>query len=355
MSRLNPKQMELIEDIHIFPSTRYQGSKLKIVNWIWENIKDIQFYNALDVFGGTGCVAYMLKQRGKQVTYNDILKFNWFIGLALIENDFVKLTPEDVDFLTTKHKEIKYPTFIYDTFKDIYFTDEENQWIDIVVTNIGKLEDIYKRSLAYYALFQSCIIKRPFNLFHRKNLYLRLSEVERNFGNKTTWDTSFEMHFRKFVDEANQAIFYNGMQNKALNLNAFDIEEDFDLVYIDPPYISKKGVGVDYFGFYHFLEGLVRYSRWKSLINYRTKHKRLKGDKNPWIDKNIIKSAFEKLIEKFSDSILVISYRSDGIPSIGELVNMLKKFKSNVEELKRKNYKYVLSNNNSEEILLIAK
>ena len=179
MAIVNPKQMLLIEDAPIFPSTRYQGSKLKIVNWIWENIKNIEFHTALDAFGGTGCVAYMFKQKGKQVTYNDILKFNWFIALALIENDSAKLTPADINFLVTKHKEIKYPSFVYDTFKDIYFTDEENRWMDIVVTNIGQLENLYKRALAYFALFQSCIIKRPFNLFHRKNLYLRLSDIER--------------------------------------------------------------------------------------------------------------------------------------------------------------------------------
>jgi len=355
MRKVDLKQVSLIEDTSIFPSTRYQGSKLKIVDWIWENIKDIQFHTALDAFGGTGCMAYMFKQKGKQVTYNDILKFNWYIGLALIENDSIKISSEDVDFLLTIHKGIKYPTFVYDTFKDIYFTDEENQWIDVVVANIDQLENLYKKALAYYALFQSCIIKRPFNLFHRKNLYLRFSKVERNFGNKTTWDTPFDTHFRNFVAEVNQAVFSNGLQNKAINLDVFDIEGNFDLVYIDTPYISKKGVGVDYFSFYHFLEGLVRYSKWEKLIDYRTKHKRLRGEKASWIDKNQIYSAFERLIKKFADSVLVISYRSDGIPTICELINLLKKYKSDVEELTRKNYKYVLSNNDSEEVLLIGK
>jgi len=355
VGNVNSTQIVLLEDPSIFPSTRYQGSKFKIVDWIWENIKDIDFRTALDAFGGTGCVAYMFKQKGKQVTYNDFLRFNWFIGLALVENDSVKLTPKDIDFLITRRGDVKYPTFVYDTFKDIYFTDGENQWIDVVVTNISQLENLYKRALAYYALFQSCIIKRPFNLFHRKNLYLRFSEVERNFGNKTTWDTPFETHFRKFVAEANQAVLSNGLQNKALNLDVFDIEGAFDLVYIDTPYISKKGVGVDYFGFYHFLEGLVRYPEWGGMIDYRTKHRKLKGDKNPWVDKNQIFAAFERLIKKFADSTLVISYRSDGIPSIAELIKLLKKYKPDVVKLKRKNYKYVLSNNHSEEVLLIAR
>lgn len=355
MLKSNKQQMVLIAEDPVFPSTRFQGSKLKIVDWIWDAIKDLDFDTALDAFGGTGCVGYMLKEKGKKVTCNDILKFNWLIALALIENDKVKLTDKEVDLLLTKHGDTKYPTFVYNTFKNTYFTDEENQWIDMVVTNIDLLDNIYKKALAYFALFQACIIKRPFNLFHRKNLYLRFSKVKRSFGNKATWDTAFEVHFRKFVDEANQAIFSNGQQNKALNLDVFDIKGKFDLVYIDTPYISKNGVGVDYFGFYHFLEGLISYSKWGEMIDYRTKHKRLKGNGSPWIDKKQIPLAFDRLFEKFKDSILVVSYRSDGIPSIEELKNLLKKYKSDVKELKRKNYKYVLSNNHSEEVLLIGK
>lgn len=355
MPAITKRQMTLIEGNPTFPSTRFQGSKLKIVDWIWDAIKNLDFDTTLDAFGGTGCVGYMLKGKGKRVTYNDMLKFNWYIGLALIENDSVRLTEDDVDFIITRHNKIVYQTFVYDTFKDIYFTDEENQWIDTVVTNIGLLDNIYKKALAYFALCQACIIKRPFNLFHRKNLYLRFSEVERDFGNKATWDTPFEVHFRKFVNEVNLAGFSNGKQNRALNLDVFNIEGKFDLVYIDTPYISQKGGSVDYFGFYHFLEGLVDYSNWGGMIDYRTKHKRLKGNGSVWINKNQIHSAFNKLFEKFKDSILVVSYRSDGVPSIAELENLLKKYKPNVEELKRKSYKYVLSTNHSEEVLLIGK
>ena len=35
---------ELTKPIAKFPSTRYQGSKLKFVDWIWEIIKDLPFH-----------------------------------------------------------------------------------------------------------------------------------------------------------------------------------------------------------------------------------------------------------------------------------------------------------------------
>src|SRR5690606_25532811 len=106
---------------------------------------------------------------------------------------------------------IIYPDFIQRTFKDIYFTDEENAWLDRVVWNLNHLlTSPYKQALARFALFQACIIKRPYNLFHRANLYMRTAKVQRSFGNKTTWDTPFEIHFRNFINEANRAVFDNG-------------------------------------------------------------------------------------------------------------------------------------------------
>ena len=40
-----------IPTVSKFPTTRYQGSKLKFIDWIWNCIKDIPFHTALDAFG----------------------------------------------------------------------------------------------------------------------------------------------------------------------------------------------------------------------------------------------------------------------------------------------------------------
>jgi adenine-specific DNA methylase len=337
-----------------FPSTRYQGSKSKLINWIKYYTQNLNYDSVLDAFGGTGCVAHMYKQLGKSVYYNDILRFNYYIGVALIENKSIILDEKDLLFIIKKDPNIIYPYFISNNFKDIYFTDNENKWLDVVVTNIRRMSNKYKQALAYYALFQACIIKRPYNLFHRKNLYIRLADVKRGFGNKITWDTSFEDHFRKFVDEGNSAIFDNGKKNMAFNCDIFDLDIEADLVYIDTPYISSKGIGVNYFDFYHFLEGIVVYDQWENMIDEKSKHKKIKNGKNEWCNKGEIHQAFERLFNKYKDSILVVSYRDDGTPSINELINMMGKHKRSIE-VKKFDYKYVLSNGNSKEALIIAK
>lgn len=336
------------------PTTRYVGSKRKVVKWIWSNIKHLTFDTFLDALGGTGVVGYYAKSRGKGVTFNDILKHNYITGRAIIENNSAILTKKDVSFLLTKHQKIEYQTLIQETFKDIYYTDQENAWLDMIVTNIRQLKNEYKMALAYYALFQACLVKRPFNLFHRKNLYLRFASVKRGFGNKKTWDTPFPVHFKKFVKEANSLVFDNGRKNKALNLDVFNIPGRYDLVYIDTPYFSAHSmVGVDYHQFYHFLEGLVDYDNWREMVDWDSKHRRLKPNPCVWTNKNKIHDAFDRLFEKFAGNALVVSYRSGGIPSEEEMVALLKKYKKDVS-VKRKRYKYVLSNNGSEELLFIA-
>jgi len=335
-----------------FLSTRFQGSKLKIVPWIWSCIQHLKFDTCLDAFGGTGSVAYYLKKMQKEVDYNDNLQFNYTIGKAIIENDETKLENDEIDFIISPHDDVTYQTFIKDTFRDIFFLDEENGWLDMVVTNIRLLDDEYKRAIAFTALFQACIIKRPYNLFHRANLYMRTAEVKRSFGNKTTWDKPFPEYFRVFAQEVNSIIFSNGRSNRALYKDVFNVEPGYDLVYMDTPYINAKGTGVDYLDFYHFLDGMLDYDNWGKRITQIYKHKRLKGDKSLWCQPNKIHDAFDRLFRHFKDSLLVISYRSHGIPSQDELVEILSKYKS--VTLHKVDYKYVLSKNNGQEILLVG-
>ena len=74
---------------------------------------------------------------------------------------------------------------------------------------------------------------------------------------------SFDDHFRHFVKAMTNAAVFKAAPCRAINGDAIDVEAGkFDLVYIDPPYINRNGVGVDYHGFYHFLEGLADYTNW---------------------------------------------------------------------------------------------
>lgn len=352
--------MNLQEEIKKFPTTRYQGSKRKILLWIYDCIKDIEFDTVLDAFGGSGMVSYLFKKMGKSVTFNDILQFNQVIGESIISNNEFLLTDSDVKYILSKRKKTK--TFISDNFQGVYYLEEENLWIDTVIYNIENLSNKYigdelkyKKAIAYNALFQSCLTKRPYNLFHRKNLEMRTRDVQRNFGNKTTWETPFQNHFKKFVSEINQSIYSSEMPCYSINKDVFAMDKvDYDLVYIDSPYVKKNdghNESSDYLKCYHFLEGISKYDNWSELIDNDTINKRIKKDAMPnyFTHKEALKT-FEKLIEKFQNSIIVISYKYGGSPSIEELTEILSKCKQQVS-IHDKHYKYALNKQNGNAVL----
>lgn len=338
-----------------FPPTRYQGSKRKTALAILAALDRLDFSTVLDAFGGSAAVAYAFKCAGKAVTYNDHLAFNREIGRALIENSGHRLSDQEIDAVDKRHPHRRYGSVAYDTFSGIYFTDDENQWLDVARANIAAMDDPHRRAIAWFALCQSAMAKRPYNLFHRSNLYMRTAEVTRSFGNKASWDRPFNAHFRKFAMQANRAVIDCGVACCATRSDALDIEASFDLVYIDPPYVSARGVGVDYRDFYHFLEGLLDYDDWPGMIDHSSKHRRLQRISDPWASADTIHGMFRRLFDRFRHTQLAVSYRDDGIPSIDEIAGMLSAAGKTVQVIDIGRSQYALSTRRrSREVLLIA-
>jgi adenine-specific DNA-methyltransferase len=346
-------QRSLLPNIRRFPRTRYQGSKLKLLDWIWSSIKHLEFSTCLDLFSGTSAVAYLFKVHGRAVTTNDYLRCNQRVAKALIVNDATTLTGPEVDALFVEQG-LDYTKFITQTFPGIYFLSDENEWLDRVTANIAAMKESAKKSLALFALFQACLAKRPYNLFHRANLYMRTAAVKRSFGNKATWDRPFEEHFREALNRANDAVFSNNQQHSALACGYAEVAPGFDLVYLDPPYLNSRGVGVDYLDFYHFLEGLTEYELWPAKICYDYKHRPYVRKNNPWNQKETIVEAFNRVLEIHRRSIIVISYRSNGIPAADELVALLRRHGRRDARPTETDYQYVLSDKHGKELLFVS-
>ena len=343
------------EDGIKMPMTRYRGSKRRIVDWIINALDDLEFNTALDIMGGTATVAYALKKKGKKVTYNDYLLWNYHNGVALIRNDNTKLSDDDVDFIFTPHDDVEYDDLVERVFDDVYFTNDENKLIDVLAQNIPLLKQENKISMAYFCLCQVLIMKRPYNLFHRKNLYMRTDDVERSFGNKATWEKPILEAFNEVRAELNSAIFSNGQPCESIHRDCFEDLGEYDLVYIDSPYLNSKGEGADYRGFYHFLDGICDYGNWEKSIDFESKHRRLKPTPDLWSKPSKMLGNFYRLFSAHKNSIIVVSYRSDGIPLIADIKRQLERVKSNVRVFYRDGVQYALSpDKHNSEVLIIG-
>lgn len=56
-----------IVNLKEFPTTRYRGSKRKLLPWMQAHLSELEYDSVLDLFGGTGSVSYMFKRMAVQL------------------------------------------------------------------------------------------------------------------------------------------------------------------------------------------------------------------------------------------------------------------------------------------------
>lgn len=338
-----------LEQFALFPSTRYMGSKNKIILNIWEYIRELEFDSVLDAFGGSNVVGYFLKCQGKRVISNDFLTFSSTMSKAIIENPNVRLSQEEVTKLLKRNKN---NGFIEKTFDGIFYNKVENQFLDRVRKNINSLENEYQKALALSSLVRACLKKRSRGVFTFVG--------ERYNDGRADMIKSLEEHFLEGIEIFNQAVFSNNKKNIAKNQLVHTLKTKPDLVYLDPPYYNPTSDN-DYTRRYHFIEGLVK--EWKDLtIQDHTLVKKFESYNSPFSKKASTYIAFESLFEKFRESIIVVSYSSNSIPSKEELYSMLSNVKDTVTVFEidhtysfgNQNHKKGNINNRVKEYLFIA-
>ncbi|RKY10308.1 MAG: DNA adenine methylase [Planctomycetota bacterium] len=315
-----------------FPSTRYMGSKAKLLPYIRDVVSGLSCHSVYDIFSGSGVVSYMLKTEGKQVSCNDYMKMNHMVGKALIENNTTKLSLSKAEGLL-ENDSPHADTFVQDTFSSLYYSDEENELIDRIRGNISNIRNSFEKAIAVSALVRACIKKRPRGIFTyvghryddgRKDLILSLEE-----------------QFLLAVKAINDAVFDNGHKNKSRCGDALTIQTVPDLVYIDPPYYSPYSDN-EYVRRYHFVEGIAR--NWEGVdIQWNTKTKKFKNYPTPFSTKTGAHSAFDILFRRFRKSKIVVSYSSNSFPTLDEIVALMAKHKNHVEVISI-DYRYSFAN-----------
>jgi len=308
---------EFVDHFSNFPGTRYMGSKNKIIHEIWNILKGYAFNSFFDGFAGSNVVSYFMKSKGKRVFTNDFMAISHTTSRAIIENSYVRIDNNDLNFLLNNPNKESY---ISKTFKNLYFEDNDNQFLDKVRFNISLLDDEYKQAIALSALIRACMKKRPRGIFtyvgHRYD------------DGREDIKKSLIDHFIENVSLFNKAVFNNGTSCKAYNSLTQELRIDADMVYFDPPYFTLNSDN-DYVRRYHFIEGLAR--NWKGLeIQEHTKTKKFKSYKTPFSNKEEAYTAVENLIKQYSNSVIAISYSSNSLPTKEEMIRILIKYKEKV-------------------------
>jgi DNA adenine methylase len=302
----------------IFPETKFMGSKRRLLPFILKHLRRLKFNSALDAFSGSGCVGYAIKQTGVRVYANDFLNFCFHTARATVENNATLLTEDDISRLMRPNSSAS--TFVRDTYRDLFFNERDCEFLDHLWANIQELQSPLKVSMAFAAASRACMKKRPRGMFTVTG--------QKGWDDRIDLKLSMREQFLVAVTAFDGAVFSNGQQNKAFNLDVFDLQPDLaDIVYIDTPYISPFS-DCDYTRRYHFVEGYCRY--WKGMEITDTTTKKIKSYDTAFATKAGAKQAFQKLFHHFRKSTLVVSYSSNCVPSRSDMVELLKGEKSKV-------------------------
>ena len=309
--------------ISVFPKTRYYGSKRRLLSWLYSELSAVDFTSVLDVFGGTACVSQLFRLMQKQVTYHDAFRFNLDVARTVL-SDTLALCPNSLASYLDSVKPRN--GVVARNFRDIFFLHQENLWIDGFMKGLDPFYFTTQQiSLLKYLLYQACLKKRPFNIFHRANLTLRTNvSVKRSFGNSTTWEKPFKEHITSAYHDLEHGRFRSKHNVSILAPgNASAIDGNYDLVYIDPPYVSRKESynRDDYWRRYHFLEGLSMYESWETRLDTTSRVKMMPtpGHFVAWSRKASFREQLFHFIELHSRSIVALSYVDTGYPSLEEI------------------------------------
>jgi adenine-specific DNA methylase len=336
-------------------STRFQGSKKRVIDWLIHEINQElpDTKTVFDPFAGSGIVSYALAREGK-----DIIAADQLLSSKVAINAFIG-NKSDLDINKTLDKvnslgPVKEEKDLLSVYQGVFFLDDELQYL-ARASNFAKnnLSDD-EQDAFLWALFQAALAKRPYNLFHRANLAIRKRNVKRSFGNKTTWDKSFPDHLKKFLKEQKKYALPEANKATVLTGDVLGMKKQVaDLTYIDPPYITNKGVATPYLDFYGFLDILINPSLIQRVDENKAHKPLINNNPSKWESKKTITAAFEELLDTYKDRPIAISYRDDGFPSLNDLEAIVKNLGKNTV-VKKIPIQYALSKSRAEEALIIG-
>ena len=314
--------------------TNYIGSKQKLVDWIWKHTPE-GAGTVLDAFSGSAVVAYMYKTKGLQVIANDRLRYCHHAAKAIIENNSVRLSEDEIEALLADNA--KAGSFVQDNFKGIFFAKGVHALIDTIRANCDKLSG-FKKDIALFGLGKTCMSgKGGFGHFSSST----------DYGRRQDTPDEFKDRLRKNLQRINALVFDNDKENKAYRQDINDLlpKAKADLAYFDPPYATEFST-TNYERAYHFVEGLMTY--WEGLeIKADTKVKYYETD-----HKTVTKANASEFFQTFLGNAKhiphwLISYRDHAYPNEQEMKRIIGSF-GKQSRMKSKDHHYAITSKHGE-------
>lgn len=285
----------------------YIGSKKTLLPFlryvITKHVSDGKFG---DLFAGTGTVGHYFSQQGFHITANDIEKYSVITNKALLLCPF----SDELEVWIKELNNLEGITgLIHQHFspggkdKRMFFTEENAQKADAIRQQIELWrEDITKDE---YCFLLASLLESLDAVANTTSVY---GAYLKQFKRSALIPLELKpIHTNREIEG----------KHHVSNLNVLDIDEKFDVVYLDPPYVARQ-YGANYVP----LNYLVDYDR---NITVYGKSGLIDYYKSPFASKSKARKAFQDLFDHIQTKHLFLSYNDQGILSLKEMIELLNK------------------------------
>lgn len=306
---------------------RFIGCKTLLL----DNIKEVIDAHApdaktfCDIFSGTSTVARHFKQ-WYEVSSNDLLYFSYCLQMATIENDcvpsfsvlfekcdiadpfehFNNMKTEDMEILPVEKR--FFQNNYAPTGGRMYVTDSNALRIDFARNMVEEWKVAgYLSDLEYYYLIAGIVEGIPF-----------VSNIAGTYG---AFNKKWDIRANKVFEVVKLPVTTNGKNNHCYNEDGVQLLARIsgDILYIDPPYNERQ-----YLPNYHVLETAAKYDA--PVLRGVTGQRPYEGQRSDFCTKSKVVTAFETLIANAKFRHIILSYNTDGIMSVEDIENVMKKY-----------------------------
>jgi len=277
----------------------------------------------LDLFAGTGVVAWAVKQRGTQVMMNDIRRFPCLRHRALVTNNRTILSKRDLDRLRRRKRNAQKDA------REMYehiLGRRNAKFLDTWASNIPQLRSKLKREIAIFVPVV-CLLK------HMRYPVVHFSPTGDMTGNKDYCGIDLERDVIAFATDIMPNLLHdNGAANRSYNMDALDLVGRLspDVTYVDSPYCTAAG---DYEGNYAFFDDMVRIVQGKGReIRSRTDNKADLPPYNNFLTRQRALTGFASIFRRAHQvPLIILSYNTTSDVHPDEIADIAQAFGRDVE------------------------
>lgn len=318
-------------------SFNYIGSKTKLLNFIYNSVQEYtnneKINTFYDLFGGTGCVSRFFLENGyKNIINNDNMKYGYVLCSSIVKTNINKEKVKS--YIKVLNNLEPLQGYIYNSYAKsrMYFTEENAMKIDAIMNKLTL--DINCFTLEEYNFILKCILyasSKIANISSTFGAFLKKYKISSKKPIKIL-DSQLDTLLDGNLISYNEDIL--SFVNKEMEQNS--------ICYLDPPYNTRK-----YSSNYFVLESIARNDK-REISNGITGIPVEKdAASGMFCSKTTVTKSFTLLFNKISSKYLFMSYSSESLLSIQEIISLLEKSLWKNIIVKEKEYKRFNSNKNT--------